>query len=78
MGQEGADEMRIHMEKEKGEGEKREKHMKWFLLLFIGVAHFIFNKKGLSFMSKYSSKSVQVLIVAAMPSSKSLLSPSGF
>lgn len=76
MGQEGADEMRIHMEK--GEGEKREKHMKWFLLLFIGVAHFIFNKKGLSFMSKYSSKSVQVLIVAEMPSSKSLLSPSGF
>lgn len=52
--------------------------MKWFLLLFIGVAHFIFNKKGLSFMSKYSSKSVQVLIVAEMPSSKSLLSSSGF
>lgn len=60
------------MEEEKGKGKRREKHIEWFLLLFIGVTHF--NKKCLSFMSKYPSKSVQVLIVGEMPSSQSLLS----
>lgn len=66
------------MEKEKGEWKRREKQMKWFLLLFIVVAHFIFNKKYLSFMSKYPSKSVQVLTVQEIPSSKPLLSPLDF
>lgn len=55
-----------------------EKHIRWFLLLFISAVDFIFHKKSISVMSKYLSKSVQVLTVAEMPSSKSLLSLSGF
>lgn len=49
------------MGKEKGERERKEKHMRWFLLPFIGVSDFIFSKRSISVMSKYPSKSVQVL-----------------
>lgn len=52
--------------------------MRLFLLLFISVADFIFHKKSISVMLKHHSKSVHVLTVAEVPSSKSLLSPSGF
>lgn len=47
-------------------------------MLFISVADFIFYKKSISVMLKCPSKSVHVLTVAEVPSSKSLLSPSGF
>jgi len=52
--------------------------MRWFLLLFISVADFVFHKKSISVMLQYASKSVHVLTDAEMPSSKPLLSPSGF
>lgn len=48
-----------NVEKEKGEGERRGKHIRRFLLISVGVADFIFHKKSISVMSKYHSKSAK-------------------
>lgn len=74
----GSGQERIWNSAEKVLKRKRRKEDKCLWGGFCCIADFIFHKKTISVMLKQRSISVHVLTAAEMPSSKPLLSPSGF